>query len=133
MTAKMKRREFITLLGGTAAWPLTARAQQAANAPTIGFVGSDTPDPYEDRLRAFRLGLRSTGFVEGHNLTVDYRWAAGRNDKLPELTADLVRRQVAVIVAPTRPRFWSQKRQPKQFQSSSLRRVIRSTSGWSRA
>jgi putative tryptophan/tyrosine transport system substrate-binding protein len=103
MTAKMKRREFITLLGGTAAWPLTARAQQAANAPTIGFVGSDTPDPYEDRLRAFRLGLRSTGFVEGHNLTVDYRWAAGRNDKLPELTADLVRRQVAVIVAPTTP------------------------------
>ena len=75
----MKRRHFITLLGGAAAaWPLAARAQQAANARTIGFVGSDTPDPYEDRLRAFRLGLRSTGFVEGHNLTVDYRWAEGR-------------------------------------------------------
>jgi putative ABC transport system substrate-binding protein len=58
-----RRREFITLLGGTAvAWPLAARAQQPANSPTIGFVGSDTPDPYEDRLRAFRLGLRSTGF-----------------------------------------------------------------------
>jgi len=100
----VRRREFITLLGGAAAaWPLAARAQQPANAPTIGFVGSDTPDPYADRLRAFRLGLRSTGFVEGHNLTVDYRWAEGRNDKLPELTADLVRRQVAVIVAPTTP------------------------------
>jgi putative ABC transport system substrate-binding protein len=100
----MRRRELITLLGGAAAtWPLAARAQQPANAPTIGFVGSDTPDPYADRLRAFRLGLRSTGFVEGHNLTVDYRWAEGRNDKLPELTADLVRRQVAVIVAPTTP------------------------------
>jgi len=99
----VKRREFIALLGGAAASPLAARAQQPANAPTIGFVGSDTPDPYEDRLRAFRLGLRSTGFVEGHNLTVDYRWAEGRNDKLAELTADLVRRQVAVIVAPTTP------------------------------
>ena len=100
----MNRREVITLLGGAAAaWPVAARAQQSANAPTIGFVGSDTPDPYEDRLRAFRLGLRSTGFVEGHNLTVDYRWAEGRNDKLPELTADLVHRQVAVIVAPTTP------------------------------
>ena len=75
----MRRRELITLLGGAAAtWPLAARAQQPANAPTIGFVGSDTPDLYEDRLRAFRLGLRSTGFVEGHNLTVDYRWAEGR-------------------------------------------------------
>ena len=75
----MNRREVITLLGGAAAaWPVAARAQQSANAPTIGFVGSDTPDPYEDRLRAFRLGLRSTGFVEGHNLTVDYRWAEGR-------------------------------------------------------
>jgi putative tryptophan/tyrosine transport system substrate-binding protein len=72
MTFFIGRRDFITLIGGGAvAWPLAARAQQAANAPTIGFVGSDTPDPYEDRLRAFRLGLRSTGFVEGLNLTVD--------------------------------------------------------------
>jgi putative tryptophan/tyrosine transport system substrate-binding protein len=100
---QLKRRDFVAMLGGAAAWPLAANAQQPANAPTIGFVGSDTPDPYADRLRAFRLGLRSTGFVEGHNLTVEYRWAEGRNDTLPELTADLVRRQVAVIVAPTTP------------------------------
>src|SRR5262249_5650602 len=100
----MKRREFISLLGGAAAaWPLTARAQQPRKLPTIGFVGSDSPDLYVDRLRAFRLGLKSTGFVEGQNVAVEYLWAEGRNDKLPAFTADLVHRQVAVIVAPTTP------------------------------
>jgi putative tryptophan/tyrosine transport system substrate-binding protein len=99
----MRRRDFVTLLGSAAAWPIAARAQQADKLPTIGFIGSDTPDPYTDRLRAFRLGLKSTGFTEGQNAAIEYRWAEGRNDRLPELTADLVHRQVAVIVAPTTP------------------------------
>ena len=100
----MRRRKFITLLGGTAAaWPLATRAQQPASVPTIGFVGGDLPDPWAALLRAYRLGLRATGFVEGQNVAIEYRGAEGHNDRLPALTADLVRRQVAVIVAPTTP------------------------------
>ena len=98
----MKRREFITLVGGAVlAAPLPAQAQ--AIMPVVGFVGSDTPDLYADRLRAFRLGLKVTGFVEGRNVTIEYRWAEGRNDTLPALTADLVHRQMAVLVATTTP------------------------------
>ena len=100
---RLRRREFITLLGGATAWPLAARAQQPAKLPTIGFVGPDSPDSYGVILRAFRVGLRATGFIEGQNVAIEYRWAEGRNDKLPVLTADLVRNQVALIVAPTTP------------------------------
>ena len=98
------RRGFITLLAGAAtAWPRAACAQQATTNSSIAFVGSDSPDLYTDRLRAFRLGLKSTGFIEGQNVAVEYRWAEGNNDRLPELTADLVHRKVGVIVAPTTP------------------------------
>jgi len=94
----MKRREFLALIGGAAAWPIEAHAQQAS-MPMIGFLGSASLDTYAVRLRAFREGLKGEGFVEGQNVAIEYRWAEHHQDRLQQLAAELVQRQVTVIVA----------------------------------
>src|SRR4051794_25557892 len=103
MAIRIRRREFIVTLGGAAAtWPLAARAQQR-DMPMIGLLTSRGPDDAPQLLAAFRQGLKDTGFVEGQNLAIEYRWAEGRVDRLSAMAAELVQRQVTVIAATTAP------------------------------
>jgi hypothetical protein len=129
----MNRRQFITLIGGAAAWPLAARAQQAI-IPVIAFFDARSPDAMVDRLRGFREGLKETGYIEGDNVTIVYRWAENKLDRLPELAAELVRRRVGLIVAGggIRAVFAARKRL-RRSQSCSLSPKTLSDSASSRA
>src|SRR5262245_20326007 len=96
----MRRREFITLLGSSAAaWPLAARSQRPEAVSVVGFLSSASPEPFEQFVAALRRGLNQSGYIEGRNLAIEFRWAENHYERLPAMAADLVRRQVAVIVA----------------------------------
>src|SRR5215210_966920 len=95
----MRRRDFITLFGGAVAWTLPARAQRPA-MPVIGYLSPESPGPFASRVKAFRDGLAETGYVEGRNVAIEFRWAEGQYNRLPALAAELANQQVAVLVAP---------------------------------
>jgi len=132
MTVTIGRRELLAALGGTAvARPLAARAQQPM--PVIGLLNSSSPDGYAPFVAAFHQGLKETGYVEGQNVAIEYRWAEGRIDRLPALAADLVQRRVTVIAATTAPAVLPPRRQLQRFRSSSRRPATRFSLAWWRA
>ena len=129
----MRRREFITMLGGVAAWPLAARAQQRS-LPMIGFLSSAAPGPFKQFVEAFQRGLNEKGFIEGQNATIEYRWAEGHFDGLPTLATDLVQHNVAVITASGgHPRHWQLRPRHQQSPLCLMLPATPSSSALSRA
>jgi len=102
-SSQLKRRKFLTLLGGAAVWPLAARAQQAGRLPTIGFLGESTPSAQSQRTAAFVHRLRELSWIEGHTITIEYRWAEGRSERFAEIAAEFVRLKVNIIVTSSTP------------------------------
>jgi putative tryptophan/tyrosine transport system substrate-binding protein len=110
---RLERREFITLLGGAAAWPLAAHAQQPTKLPTVGFLGSSTRSAWSDWVAAFVRRLRQLGWIEGRTIAIEYRWAEGRSERFTEMAAEFVRLKVDIIVT-GEPLSQRQNWQPRQ-------------------
>ena len=128
----MTRRDFVALLGGAAAaWPIAARAQQSAKLPTIGFLGANTPAAMSQWTAAFVQRMRELGWIEGRNVTIEYRWGEGRSDRLADFAAEFVRLKVDVIVTHSGEPILAAKRRHRSSRSSSARRRTRSAAAWS--